>query len=82
MKTVGFCEWCGTKGVCSVCGYDQGDGGDSVPLDDPKLEAARQGRISGRNGGGPEDNPHPPGSVLYGWFGGGQLTTKLETAQS
>lgn len=74
-----MCEFCGSSGVCAVCGYYQGGTDDSVPQDDPKLEAARQGRLSGRNGGTHEDNPYPPGSVLYGWFGGAQLSVKEMT---
>ncbi len=69
-----MCEFCPVVGCCNVCGYDP----DADPQDDPKLEAARLGRLSGRCGGGPQDNPYPPGSVLYGWFGGGQLTARLE----
>lgn len=73
-----MCEFCPVTGYCAVCGYDQGDGDDQTPRDDPKLEAARLGRISGRNGGTYRDNPYPPGSSEYGWFGGGQLTAKLD----
>lgn len=79
-----MCEFCGDGPLCGVCrrGYDD-EGGVAVlaapadaPSDDPYLEAARLGRLSGLRGEGYEANPHPPGSPLYGWFGGAQLTAR------
>lgn len=82
-----MCEFCGTSGTCAVCGYDRGDSNgdddgaiavltDLPPSADPLLEAARLGRLAARSGE-PYDNPYPPGSSEYGWFGGAYLDASL-----
>lgn len=79
-----MCEFCGTSGVCAVCGHDQDaddDGAVAVmadlpPSTDRNLEAARLGRLAAR-AGEPYDNPYRRGSSEYMWFGGAYLDASL-----